>query len=61
MAGRKDRRMDGWTNTKKRGKGGERERERRKDERIKDLHSKANTARERKYSAEETVSLRRAG
>lgn len=39
----------------------ERERERRKDERIKDLHSKANTAREREYSAEETVSLRRAG
>lgn len=49
---------DGWTNTTKREEGGERER--RKDGRIKDLHSKANTTRERDDSAEETESLRRA-
>lgn len=42
--------MDGWM-----------ERKRRKDERIKDLHSKANTVRVSGCNAEEAVSLRRAG
>ena len=59
MGGERREDGDGWTNTKRRGEGGERER--RKDGRIKDLHSKANTTRERDDSAEETESLRRAG
>lgn len=48
-------RRDGWTNTKKRW------REDRKDGRIKDLHSKANTRRERDDRAGEIESLRGAG
>lgn len=39
--------MEGWM-----------DREKRHDGRIKDLHSKANTTRERDYSGEETVSLK---
>lgn len=47
--------MDRYKEKRKRWGG------KRKDGRIKDLHSKANTTRERDSSAEETVSLRRAG
>lgn len=50
--------MDGQIQRKEEKVG--RERERRKDGRIKDLHSKANTTRERDDSAEETETLRRA-
>ena len=41
--------MEGWMDREKRHDGG-----------IKDSHSKANSTRERDYSGEETVSLKRA-